>query len=95
MAKSTWQSIAHQVQGYRDSTVAQIYPSVPDVSLELPLNVTIIPKQLLSTREVEITELAPEALIESLALGKLISIEVTKAFLRRAGAGMFFCLLPY
>lgn len=85
MAEPTWQSIASDVQDHRDSTIARVKPPVPDVPHELPRDVTPIPKELLTAREVEITESAPEDLVASLAHGKLRSVEVTNAFLRRAG----------
>ncbi len=85
MDHSTWQDIAHQVQSHRASTISGIEPSIPDVPSPLPLNVTAIPKALLSQREVEITTMQPEDLVACLATGNLASTEVTSAFLRRAG----------
>ena len=85
MAKSSWQDISRQVQIHRDETLAQIRPLIPDVSPELPRDVTSIPKEILSPREIDITETSTENLISSLASGNLSSTEVTRAFLRRAG----------
>lgn len=82
---STWQETARQMQDYRDASLAAVEPAIPDVPPELSLNVTGIPQQLLSAREVEITETLPEDLVTRMAAGELASTEVTKAFLRRAG----------
>ncbi|KAI9715450.1 MAG: hypothetical protein M1812_005926 [Candelaria pacifica] len=83
--KLTWQEIAHNVQQHRDATIAKVKPSIPDVPLELPRNVTSIPSELLSAREIELTETSPERLVTALAEGVLTSTELTNAFLRRAG----------
>ncbi|KAI9815959.1 MAG: hypothetical protein M1827_001951 [Pycnora praestabilis] len=83
--KSTWQEVAEKMQKHRAETIAKVRPPIPDVPSKLPLNVTGIPKELLSSREIELTETAPEELVASLASGKLTSTEITNAFLRRAG----------
>lgn len=85
MNKSTWQDIAHQVQCHRTSTLDQVQPPIPDIPSALPSNVTDLPKRLLSARENEITTKCVEALLPLLASGALTSVEVTTAFLRRAG----------
>lgn len=82
---STWQETAKQVQDYRDSTIASVEPPIPDVAKDLPLNVTNIPKEVLTEGEIELTESTPEYLLNALAAGWITSTEVTKAFLRRAG----------
>ena len=83
----SWQEVAKIAQDHRDGSIAQVDPSVPDVpsAADLPLNVSSLPKELLSKTEVLITETSPERLIESLASGERSSVEVTRAFLRRAG----------
>ncbi|KAI9794120.1 MAG: hypothetical protein M1835_006801 [Candelina submexicana] len=83
--KLTWQEIAQDMQKHRDETIAEVQPSIPDVPRELPRNVTLIPAELLSTREIELTETSPEKLVAALAEGDLTSVELTNAFLRRAG----------
>ena len=85
MSKSSWQEVAKQAQEYRDASISRIEPGLPGVPKDLPLDCTEIPKYLLSTEEVTITQTAPEDLISSLASGRLTSTTVTKAFLRRAG----------
>ena len=85
MSRSPWQDIAREAQEYRDASIGRVKPPVPTVPKELPLNRTDIPKYLLPTEEVIITQTSPEDLIQSLATGKLTSTAVTTAFLRRAG----------
>ena len=58
---------------------------VPEIPRDLPLNITTLPRKLLFPHEIEITETPPEILATSLASGELTSVEVTRAFLRRAG----------
>lgn len=85
MHQSAWQDMAHKAQSHRDYTLSQVKPRIPDALPSLPTNVTAIPRSLLSPREVEITTTCAEGLVASLATGALTSIEVTNAFLRRAG----------
>ena len=85
MSKPTWQEVAHIAQTYRDDSIRRVEPPIPDVPDQLPLDRTDVPKYLLSTEEVGITETAPEDLVTSLASGKHTSTTVTTAFLRRAG----------
>ncbi len=80
-----WQDIAHQVQIHRARTLSQIQPPIPDVPSPLPRNVSTLPQTLLTPREAEITAQFAEDLVASLAAGRLSSVEVTNAFLRRAG----------
>jgi amidase len=85
MSGKSWQDIAKIAQDLRDDSIAKVKPTVPDVPLELPLNVSKLPGELLSEPEISITETTPEKLLDALAAGKLTSTEVTNAFLRRAG----------
>lgn len=85
MQVEPWQQAAQRAQAYRDASIAAIVPSIPAIPKDLPQNVTALPWQLLSLREVEITELLPEELLPALASGQLSSVDVTSAFLRRAG----------
>jgi amidase len=82
---ATWQEVAANIQAYRDESIAGVQPPIPDVPVSLPRNVTGIPKQLLSPREVSLTECPPEKLVASLANSQVSCTEVTNAFLRRAG----------
>jgi amidase len=81
----TWQDIAVEAQKLRDSSIAKVEPAIPDVPADLPLDVTVLPKELLSEAEIKITESAPDDLVSSLAAGQVSAVDVTNAFLRRAG----------
>jgi len=100
MVLAPWQETAKIAQDLRDKSIAEVQPTVPDVPTQLPLNVTGLPGQLLTAAEVKITETPPETLIARLAAGELTSVEVTKAFLRRAGLAQklvrlrVLCLTP-
>ena len=85
MSKTSWEDVAKKAQEHRDASIKLVKPAIPDVPSELPLDVTEVPKYLLTTDEVVITETSPEDLVTSLASGKLTSTAVTNAFLRRAG----------
>jgi len=85
MSKPSWQDIAKEAQDHRDASISRVEPAVPLVPKDLPLDRTDVPKYLLTTEEVTVTQTAPEDLVDSLASGKLTSTVVTKAFLRRAG----------
>lgn len=82
---SSWQEVVKKAQELRDASITRVEPPVPDVPAELSLDVTDIPKLLLSTEEVLITQTVPEDLVVSLASGRLTSEAVVTAFLRRAG----------
>jgi hypothetical protein len=90
----TWQATAKQMQDHRDGTIAAIEPKLPALLAEMPLNVTSIPKMMLTEREIELTESPPEVLITLLAGGCSTSMEVTNAFLRRAALAQKL-VLPY
>lgn len=83
----SWQAIAQSRQEHRDRTIQAVQPAVPDVpnNNDIPLNVTGIPRQVLSKQVVQITELPSEALLADLASNRLSSEEVIRAFLQRAG----------
>ncbi|KAL8689337.1 MAG: hypothetical protein Q9218_004968 [Villophora microphyllina] len=85
MANRSWQETAKIAQDLRDASISRVDPPVPDVSLDLPKNVSDIPKYLLTREEVLITETPPEDLVAALASGKLTSTVVVNSFLRRAG----------
>ncbi|KAF2837041.1 putative fatty-acid amide hydrolase [Patellaria atrata CBS 101060] len=89
--KKAWQEIAASSQKRRDETIAAIDPPIPDVPSELPRNVTHIPRELLTTKEVEITESSPEEILEELRTGRWSAFNVTNAFLRRAGLAQKLC----
>lgn len=81
---ATWQEVAADRQAYRDATIASIDPALPEVA-DIPLNTIAIAKKVLTDAELETTETFVEELGPKLANGSLSAVEVTKAFLRRAG----------
>lgn len=85
MSKPSWQEVAKTAKEYRDASIHRVDPPVPEVLAQLPLDRTEIPKYLLTTEEVLITETQPEELVASLAAGQYTSTTVITAFLRRAG----------
>jgi hypothetical protein len=82
---ATWEEVAADRQKYRDASIAAVQPRVPDPPADLPLNVSVIPKELLQGDEVEITEASPEEILVRLANRKISAKQVIIAFLRRAG----------
>ncbi|KAL8872257.1 MAG: hypothetical protein Q9174_002081 [Haloplaca sp. 1 TL-2023] len=85
MASTTWQNIAKTAQELRDASIARVNPPLPHTSPKQSRDVTNIPKLLLTEAEITITEKSTEDLVTDLAAGKLTSIFVVNAFLRRAG----------
>ena len=88
--KRPWQDIAKEAQVHRDNSIAQVDPPVPSVPDDLPLDVTSLPRELLTDAEIEITESPAESILASLASGESKSVDVTNAFLRRAGLAQKF-----
>ncbi|KAL9077583.1 MAG: hypothetical protein Q9157_003307 [Trypethelium eluteriae] len=85
VSSRTWQEIALDVQKYRDKTIDEVSPPISDVPTHLPLNVTNVPKDLLTSTEISITETPPEELLIAIEKRQYSCKEVTNAFLRRAG----------
>jgi hypothetical protein len=83
--KRPWQEIAQEAQAYRDATIAQLQPPLPQFPQNLPQNVFNPLREALSHEELYITEAAPEELLAMLASGDCTARAVTTAFLRRAG----------
>jgi hypothetical protein len=81
----TWQEIAKQAQQHRDASIAALSPLLPAIPWAIPQDVSHVPRLILSDHIVSITERSPEELVAKIASGELTSVEVTKAFLRRAG----------
>ena len=79
----SWKSIAQRAQDHRDETPTAVQPPVLDIT-NLPQDSTSVPKMILTTDELSITESDPEKLIARMASGELSSVQVTNAFLRRA-----------
>ena len=59
-------------------------PAIPVLPEQIPLDVTKIPKELLTKEESEVTEKTTEELLPLLASGELTAASVVQAFLRRA-----------
>ena len=83
--RKSWQDIAKIAQDHRDDSIRAVKPPVPDVPAELPLDVTGVIRDLLTSGERAITERPPEKLLAQIADGVLSAETVTEAFLRRAG----------
>jgi amidase len=81
---STWQDIAIVTREHRDASIAKVQPPLPAINFEIPQNITSIPRQILTERECEITELSVEDLSLQIRSGKLSALETVQAFLRRA-----------
>lgn len=79
-----WQEIAKEAQRYRDATIAEIEPPVPEGPIESPRDTFDTIRSYLTSDEVAITELLPQQLLERLRTGKVAATAVTNAFLRRA-----------
>ncbi|KAI2472474.1 amidase [Annulohypoxylon bovei var. microspora] len=83
---ATWQDVAADRQRYRDATIAEVHPPVPELRPEeIPLNTIEIPKKLLTEEEIKITGTDVEELVKKIASGEWSSTVVANAFLRRAG----------
>ncbi|KAL8748056.1 MAG: hypothetical protein Q9190_000141 [Brigantiaea leucoxantha] len=82
--KKPWQDIAKEAQNYRDESIAQVEPKLPELPDRLPECVVNIPAQILTPEEREITETPTEVLLELLASGGHTAVTVITAFLRRA-----------
>lgn len=82
---ASWQDIAKNARDHRDATLATLDPPLPTLPDDLPLDVTHLPRELLTAEEVLITELTPEEIVERIAKKTFTAVQVTKAFLRRAG----------
>ncbi|KAK6543755.1 hypothetical protein TWF694_000488 [Orbilia ellipsospora] len=82
-----WQDIALERQAHRDRSIAAVSPPIPSIknASKLPLNVLNTARSMLTPRETKITEMGSMELLEEMANGGLTAVEVTNAFLRRAG----------
>jgi amidase len=79
-----WKTTVKQKQWQLELSIRDIHPVKPALGEDLPLNVTGIPKRVLSTSELQITETPAEKLVQYIAEKKFSSLEVTRAFLKRA-----------
>ena len=80
-----WQEVAHEAQAHRDASIAAVQPpvsSLPPTGSRDGFN-TI--RSVLSEQELAVTELLPEQLLRQIREQKYSAVDVTNAFLRRAG----------
>jgi hypothetical protein len=82
--KPSWQESARQLQAVRDRSVKQVDCAIADMPDTHTGRVIDVPRECLAQTERAITESPAEALVASLAAGKLTAAAVTNAFLRRA-----------
>ncbi|TEY83162.1 hypothetical protein BOTCAL_0025g00210 [Botryotinia calthae] len=79
-----WQDVASEAQKHLDATIAPAEPALVEITEELPLRVISLPRKYMGPGDITITETLIEMRLASLAIVKLHSLAVTKAFLRRA-----------
>lgn len=84
-SKAPWQEKVAWAQALRDNSLAKVTPALENVPAELPPNSQKLPHELLTEREIELTQnYTAIELIAQLQSRKLTSEELTRAFLRRA-----------
>lgn len=91
-----WQVIAKEAQDYREASLAQVKPGLPELFDEFERTLESVQsnalggaaiehvRAVLHPTDVQNTEMLPENLISALATGKLSATDVTNSFLRRA-----------
>ena len=80
-----WQDKVSWAQSKRDASLAKVEPQLQGLPSTLALNSQVLPKSVLTAREIEITENYPVTELLALLRQRKISVEeVTRAFLRRA-----------
>lgn len=76
---------ANWARAKRDASVAKVEPKLKGLPAELPLSSQDLPKVVLSSKEIEITEKYTITELLSALKERALSVEeVTRAFLRRA-----------
>jgi hypothetical protein len=81
----SWQKIADEAQALRDQSLVDVGITIP-LPPRLPTNVINIPEKVVSEKNIRITSLSPQVLIDLISNGKLSAREVVQAFLERAVA---------
>lgn len=85
----SWREIAAEAKDHRAESLAQLPTMLPALPNPLPINVMDLPSKVLTQREIWITELQIDDILERLS-GRsqsgdnLSSVEVTTAFLTRS-----------
>lgn len=84
-AETMYQPAVKKVRDYRQSTLEKVEPPLKGLPSTIPPNPQVLPAQVLTERERELTE-KYEALelVELMSSKKVTCEEVTRAFLRRA-----------
>lgn len=81
----SWQDKVAWERARRDTSLAKVDPPLQGVPSQLPINSQGLPSQVLTARELEITDgYSVTELLAALKSRKLSVEEVTRAFLRRA-----------
>ena len=81
----SWHDAAREARSHRDSSLAAPGPDLdPSYGGKEALDITHLPAKSLTSEEQHITEADPQHLVAMLQCGKLTSVAVTKAYLRRA-----------
>lgn len=82
---TSWEDKVAPVRSNREASLAKVEPALGQLPAELPLNSQSVPKDLLTPREIEITEAyTVKQLLAKLRSREISVEEVTRAFLRRA-----------
>lgn len=84
---SSWQDKAALAQAKRNGSLAKVTPKLVGVpeARDLPQNSRSLPKEILTSREIELTENYPITELLRVLRQREVSVEeVTRAFLRRA-----------
>ena len=80
---ASWQEVATDRQRYRDATLAEVEPASGELT-DVSRNTLQIAKSLLTAEEIRITESKVEELVQQISHREISSVEVIRAFLRRA-----------
>lgn len=82
---AAWEDRVAPVRAKREASLAKVEPALKTLPTDLPLNSQALPRELLTPREIEITEdYTVKQLLAKLKSREISSEEVTRAFLRRA-----------
>lgn len=86
MVLTSWERGVELAQKLRQESMERVpgYIKDDEIPKDLGHNVLNVPKQVLTAKELEITEQSAVSLLQQLRSGKVTCTEVTKAFLRRA-----------
>lgn len=91
---SKLEPLVAKARQHRQDTLAKVSPPLPPLPQDLPLNVSKLPDELLTPREVELTNHDAVQLIELMSTKKVSCEEVTRAFLRRAALAQELVYVP-